>query len=1491
MASVDDRVVAMKFDNAEFERRVQDTIKSMDELKKSLDFSASKKNMDDLQNAGHNFSLGGMADAVQGLAEKFTSLGIIGFTILSNLTNKAVDAGIQIAKSLSLDQVIAGFQEYELKLGSIQTIMAGTGAPLDVVNQKLNELNTYSDKTIYSFADMTQNIGKFTNAGVDLDTAVASIQGVANVAAVSGANSEEASRAMYNFAQALSKGYVQLVDWKSIELANMGTKEFKQQLIDAAVAQGTLTKRGEEYVTAAGNVTSATKGFNDSLTDQWLTTDVLNKTLGDYADASTDIGKKAFAAAQDVKTFSQLMSTVKEAIGSGWAQSFEILIGNFDEAKTLFTDINTAVSNFVGKNADARNQLLQGWKDLGGRALLIDSLKRAFKNLGEVLAPIKEAFREVFPPMTAQRLMDLTQSFSDLVDKMKPSEGTIETIKGIFLGFFNALEIGWEIIKQTVGFIGDLIGAITPDSASGFVDFAKKFGDFFADLKTKLVDGEGIKQFFVDLLEAIKHPVEWIQTLKDKIVDFFSADHSEAGDKIAGAFGRIGDRFESLKKIFKKIQELWAPVQNVFENVAEVIGRTWDKVKEFFGDIGKKIAEAVSKGDFSEALDVINTGLLGGIALLVTRFFKKGINIDFGGGFFASIKQSFSELTDVFQAMQTKLKAEALMKIAIAIGILTASVLTLSLIDSGALTKALGAMAVGFGQLMASLAILSKIDIKPKDALKFTIIAFGMTVMSGAILMLSLAAKSLADLDWNELAKGLVGVMALLGMVVGVVKLLEGNEASLISAGIGMIGIAVAINILAGAVKIFSMMSWAEMAQGMVGVATSLLIIAGAMHLMPDGLALQAVGLLAISVSLLLISSALKQFADMSWTEMASGFAALAGGLVLIAGGVQLMPASLPLIGLGLVLVGASLLLIAKAMKSMAGMSWGEIAKGLVAMAGSLLILAVAANLMTEAIPGAIAIGIVAAALYVLAGVIKTLSNLTWGELLKGIAGIALVLGALAIAALLIQPALPALLLLGVALIAIGAGFALFGLGIGLAASGFAAFAEASKAGSEAIVGALKAVGMALPALLTGFAMGIIEFAKVIGAAAPSIVEALGKILSALLDKLIELVPQILELIGTLLSGLLDLLVEKVPEIVDAGLKIIVGLLEGIRDHIPEIVTVVGEIITNFLDALATQIPAIVTAGVNLLTEFLGGISDNIQSVVDAGVDILVKFIEGIGQNITDVATAAGDVIVEFIEAIGYNLFRITTAAVDTIVKFIDGLDDNFFRVIDAGWDLIINLINGIADSIDGNIGDLREAGKKLAGAIINGMTLGLASGVGDVVNKAKEVAGKIVGGIADVLHVGSPSRVMIEMGGWVVEGLAIGMNDPAAERGATSMAEKVTTAISDTLAKLPDMLASMDSLNPTITPVLDLAQIKAAAAQIGPILDPGAIGSAAYNQAVLVSLTTRSETEDQPVTTKEPSTVKFEQNIYAPEALTTADIYRQTRAQIAMAKEELAVL
>jgi tape measure domain-containing protein len=1457
MASVDDRIVRMEFDNAAFERKVGTTLTSLNQLDKALKFENAGQGLTGLQGVFDKFNIGNIGTHIESASAKFLAFGALAIGVLSNIASKAVDAGMQMAKSLVLEAPMAGFREYELKMGSIQTIMAGSGESLDTVNKKLQELNEYSDKTIYSFKDMTSNIGKFTNAGISLDQSVASIQGIANVAAISGANAEEASRAMYNFAQALSRGNVQLIDWKSIEMANMATKEFKQQLIDSAVAAGTLTKRGEEYITTAGKAVTSTKGFNDSLTDGWLTTEALNATLGRYSDTTTDIGKRATAAAQDIKTFTQMMSTLKETAGSGWSQSFEIMFGNFEEGKTLWTSLGTAIGDFVNKNADARNKLLQDWKDMGGRGLLIQSMKSAIGNLADILTPIKEAFQDIFPPMTAERLMEMTRAFAQFAQSLKPSEQTVENIGRIFKGLFGILEIGWEVIKQTARFFGQLIDAIAGASSGSFLAFLARIGDFFTGLNKMLVEGEGIKNFFDILAGVISVPIALIGDLKDGIFGFFGAvSESSAMDKTGETFGRLSDRLEHLKDVFKKILGLWDPLLEFASKVKGVFDEVFDVVMDVVDDLASKLSAALKSGEFSAVLDALNVGLFGGLLLVMNKFINKGIKINatleglFGGGLFQKIENSFDALTKTLGAMQAKLKAEALMKIATAIGILTASVLVLSLIDSEALTKALLAMSVGFGQLMGAFAILMKMSVDPKSAAMFSIVSAGMIILASAVLILAGAMAIMATMDPEQMGTGLIGLTAMLTVLTAAVKPMSKVAPQMVLAGTGLLAISGALVILAGAVKLFSLMDWQETAEGFIALGAGLVIIAGAMKLMPMQAVLTGPALLAIAVAMNILAGALKLFATMSWGDIGKGLVTLAGALVAIGFAMNLMPTNMLLTAPALVAVAFALNIIAGALKIMATMSWGDIARGLTAMAGSLLVLAVATTAMSGSIPGAIAIGIVAGSLLVLAMVLKAFAKIKTDELIYGLIAIAAALGTLGLVAYALQPAVGALLGLGAALVLIGGGFALFGLGIDLVTQGLERFVELGPAAGAALTDFLQALGAALPALMTGLGKGLLEMAKAFLEGIDPLLDLIISMLGKLIDGIETLIPKVLVVVGKLIEGIIHLLgFEYVPAIIDAGLNIIMSFLEGIRDNIGEVATVVGEIITNFIDALAVQVPSIIRSISKLFTEIWLGVAEALGRV--AGTLLLgvgIAFMDGLLQGVSEGFKKVSDWFGKIGDLIKYHMPNPITLLYDIGQKIVQGLLNGLKAVWHTVTSWVSNAIQGIKDTI------------------------------------------------ASALDIFSPSKYMIWIGEMMIAGLVKPFQqDSSMEATASKFIGDTAKVFDDSLASITNNLGDISEFQPRITPVLDLTEVKAGAQKISDYISSteNIPLTASYDQARTIVATPSNviaPPEEDPTRAESTYGVKFEQNIYAPAQLSTSDIYKQTRNQITMAKEELKI-
>ena len=404
---VDERVVSMQFDNKHFEKNVQQSMSTLDKLKAKLNFSGSAKGLQEINTAASKVNFSGMSSGIDAVHAKFSALQVMGVTTLANITNSAINAGKNIAKSLTIDPIKTGFQEYETQINSVQTILANTqskGSTIDDVNKALDELNKYADQTIYNFTEMTRNIGTFTAAGVDLDKSVTSIKGIANLAAVSGSTSLQASTAMYQLSQALAAGTVSLQDWNSVVNAGMGGEVFQTAL------KRTAKQMGHDV----DSIIEKYGSFRASLTEgKWLTTDVLTETLtqlsGAYTEADliaqgytesqakeiTELAKTAVGAATDVKTFTGLMDTLKESVQSGWAQTWKIVFGDFEEAKEMWSELSEFFSKIVGKSSDRRNNLLEGALSSSPFGKLAEKIEKvtgvteemtqATKNFGEVV--------------------------------------------------------------------------------------------------------------------------------------------------------------------------------------------------------------------------------------------------------------------------------------------------------------------------------------------------------------------------------------------------------------------------------------------------------------------------------------------------------------------------------------------------------------------------------------------------------------------------------------------------------------------------------------------------------------------------------------------------------------------------------------------------------------------------------------------------------------------------------------------------------------------------------------------------------------------------------------------------------------------------------------------------------------------------------------------------------------------------------------------------
>jgi tape measure domain-containing protein len=1449
----------MKFDNAQFQQGAATTLSTLDKLKQSMNFTstssaatkglgaiqtvlgkfgiknpfaATQQGLTDAQKAAQGLAgpqgIGSIEGGITGISSKFVAMSTIAITALSNIANKAINAGTTIVKSLTVDPLTGGLEEYETNLNSIQTILANTkvsGAGLKDVNAALDELNAYSDKTIYNFSQMAKNIGTFTAAGVDLDTATSSIKGIANLAALSGSSSEQASNAMYQLSQEIAAGRVSLMGWNSVVNAGMGGSTFQRALVQTAQEMGDLEGKTVKFTGKMKNATIDGKSFRDSIMakpgeQSWLSSKVLTKTLEQFTGDMTDAelaaqgfskaqikaiqsqAKTAVDAATKVKTLSGVLDTAKEVAGSGWAKTWQIIFGDFKEARTLFTNVSNSVNGFLGSISDARNNLLQGWKDAGGRTKLIAGLGEVFSSLGDIFRTVADAWRSVFPAASVDTLMQITDAIGNFGKALKPSAETAENLQRTFAGVFAVLHIGWTILKNVVGTLFDLVG-VAGSGSGGILAFTASIGDFLVNLDKAISSGKGLGAVFDVLGAVLSVPIRLLQGLGALLAGIFDSFDGGAAGKATDQVEKFGDALSPLEKIGQRLED-------IFGGVGQMLGTFGEKIGEALSSIGGAIADSFMSGDYSPVFDALNTGLLAGIVLLIRKFMKDGLSLNLGvggsEGLFGGITKTFGELTGTLQAMQTNIKASALLKIAGAVAILAASMVVLSLINSKDLTKALAAMAAGFGMLIGSMVAIEQLT-GFFGGVKFAIISGGFIALAAAILILSASVKVLSTMSWEELAKGLGGVAVLLASVSAASIPLSANAGGMIRAGAGIAAMAVGIAILAGAVKIMATMSWEEMGKGLLGLAGLLVMVAAAANLLPASLVLTGPGLVAFAGGVAILAGALKIMGSMSMEEIGKGLLILAGALAIIAAAVYLIPPSIVLIGPGLLVVAAALVVMSGALKVMGSMSWEEIGKSMVVLFGALALLALGLTAMIAALPGAAALVVAAAALAVLTPVLLTLGAMSWESILTGLAALAGLFVVLGVAAFLLQPVIPALLGLGVALVLLGAGIALAGAGIFLIATAISMLAVAWSAGNAIILGAISQLLGKLPEVGTAIVAMLVAMADAITKNAPKFQAAFVAVLTQMLNAVIKVVPKIGRVMTVLINTALGVIEKAVPRYVTAGLRILIGILTGIGNNIGRVVTTATTVVVNFLNA----------------------VGKNSGRIAEAGVQMIIDFINGITR------------------AINNNTSDIREAGVDLAMALVNGMTGG---LLGAGVNLVENAAAELAEHIPGPV-------KKLLG-------IGGPSRV--MCEFGKNVGEGLAGGIDD--------------SGRLVASSTEALTVLAIDKMRTAMGE-----ISDTMALDPNM-------NPTVTPVLDLTQLTQEANKMNGILaNPAVDASVSYARAVDISTETQASQEqawEMAMAASQPKDVKIEQNNYSPKAIDSVTQYRQTKNLFALTKEAL---
>lgn len=616
MSSVeyDDKIVRMQFDNKQFESGVSTTLKSLESLKESLKFDNVVTGIDTMAGSIKNVSFTNISNGIEQTIVKIPVMG----TVMDQTIRKMTDSVEGFVKSTldkfsNIGNAMSGFSEYELQIGAVKTIKASTGEDVATINKYLEELNKYADDTIYSFSDMTQNIGKFTNAGVSLKDAVGAIKGIANEAAVSGANANEASRAMYNFAQALSAGSVKLIDWKSIENANMATVEFKNELIKTGLELGTIRKEGDKYVTlttdAKGHISEAfdaTSKFNEALSNQWMTSEVLVKTLNKYTDTTTEIGQKATEAATKVNTFHQALDAIVEDLGSNWTESWKYIVGDFEEATEMWTKFKDAVSGLFKPAAEARNEMLKFWSQNGIGA------KENAENTEELAAKQKELFEIAHKGFMGDygngeaRVKALTEAGYDYAQ-----------VQSIINGLVDGSVKSWEDVKIASDAAADSENKEMTGremALKGISNIATSLKNIFGAVSEAWHDVFP-RTTGKQLVEISKAFMEFTQAIKFGARDAMYLHHA-----LRGLFALLDIGWQIVKGIAKGIKAVVSGILDALPKTDHQFGRTAAKIGDMIWEFDKMLKEGKYIEDFFVNIGSVIGKVLGGATKIIVKF-------------------------------------------------------------------------------------------------------------------------------------------------------------------------------------------------------------------------------------------------------------------------------------------------------------------------------------------------------------------------------------------------------------------------------------------------------------------------------------------------------------------------------------------------------------------------------------------------------------------------------------------------------------------------------------------------------------------------------------------------------------------------------------------------------------------------------------------------------------------------------------------------------
>lgn len=1138
---VDQRVVELQFNNANFEKNTKKSMDSIDRMMEKLQFKGAEKGFEKLDAAAEKVDFATMNRSLDTLQQKFSALDIMAATVLVNITSKAMNAGERLVKSLSLDQITSGWNKYAEKTSNVQTIMNATGKSIDQVNGYLNKLMWYSDETSYSFSEMTSALSQMTAAGGNIDKMIPMIMGIANATADAGKTGFAFQSTIRNLTQSYSAGHLQLQDWKSLNLMGTATKALKQELIDTAEELGVIKK---------GEVTIA--NFESSLQKKWANTEVMERTFAKYASMMEaayeltqknkgmtssealeqlkgqygELAERAALAAQQATSFAQAIDSTKDAVSSKWMAVFETLFGNKEEATDTWTELANRLYDIFVPSIDALNDRMKAGLDTGWQQMLSNELG----DQGDAYTYALEQVALATGALTEKQIEE-AGGFGAALQENGVSADTLR----------QALDEARTSTEKLLALSDKELDAQGYDK-----DAIQKAHDKFVELNEAVQNGtldlEGYAEAIgrvsgrAHLIQGLWNIMDAIGKLVTPIKEAFNEIFPPAdGDRIY----TIAERFDLLTKKLIISDETAANIKKTFEGVFSVIHVGVNMLKTVVQTAANVLSAAVPLSDVLlgmtasiggfvssvdesldplEALGSMITGFVQTIAPVLYSFGKEAdvVFSNFANG-----------AKDAFNSFDPE-RMKDFITGGLSVGILAS---VKSFLDG---IKSVGESAKGIiGGIKDTIDSLGEAIEAWKEAKKsetLITIAKSIGIIAASLAVVSMIKPERLSASMEAMTGvflGLLGVMKALALISKEVSSLK-----LMAVSTGMMAVSSAVLVLSGALKVISTIDKSNLLASVValgGVMAELTVVGAILSKDEARFLKGATGLIAFAGAVGILTTALKALSGLKLEEMAKGLGGISGIAAVLVLAAKLMNGVKFGIGNGaaFLMMADSMNLLVSAFKSFGEMNWTEIGKALTTAGASIGVFVLALNLAKGTLGAAMALTTMAAAVNLLVPAIKELGSLSLTEMGMAILAVAGAFTALGVAAAILAPLTPVIVALSLSIsalaLSIGALLALnsAAMFIGNLASSltllqnlnFQVFIEALKSAAwlvvEFITGIIKGLAEVASTLATSIAKIIEAVCSAIVLSAPAIGEALYVAGTTLIDVIIKLLDYI----------------------------------------------------------------------------------------------------------------------------------------------------------------------------------------------------------------------------------------------------------------------------------------------------------------------------------------------------------------------------------------------